>query len=354
VAEDVERTEDPTPKRRSQARSEGQLAISQEAFIFANLLMVTLTLMFMGPTALSTALSTTQTLWKPRTDLDLAGLLEVLALIGNALTKILTPILIGVVVGTVAIGELQTRGNLATKKLRPKLDKLNPATNLGRIVKRQAIIDLPKSILKILACAGVIYFAISSRLDAYLGLLHLPLVEIAAFQLGTILRAYLAGCGALLVIALIDYSYQYWRNEQALKMTKTEVKEERRQSEGDPMVKSRLRSLQYERARSRMMEAVPKADVVITNPTHVSIALAYDRAEMQAPRVVARGAGILALRIRSIANASGVPIVENPPLARSLYRSTKVGDYIPERLYRAVAETLAYVYRMDRRRTQAW
>ncbi len=354
MADDVERTEDPTPKRRNEARAEGQLAISQEAFVFANLFAVSLTLLFVGPQTLATGISLTHALWRPRSDISLESTLEILGLVGAGLASILTPVLLSSVFGAVAIGELQTRGNIATKRLRPKFSKLSPSENFKRIVKRQALIDLPKSIMKIAAVSTVIWFAIHTRLDEYLGLIHLPLVEIAEFQLGTILVAYLAGCAMLLVIAIIDYAYQYWRTEQSMKMSKTEVKEERKQSEGDPMVKSRLRSLQFERARSRMMEAVPKADVVVTNPTHVSIALKYERENMSAPKVVARGAGILALRIREIAQLSGVPLVENPPLARSLYRATKVGDYVPERLYRAVAETLAYVYRMDQRRSRSW
>ena len=168
------------------------------------------------------------------------------------------------------------------------------------------------------------------------------------------LKALLVGTLALIIVAVIDYAYMFWKNEKGLKMSKSEVKDEMRQSMGDPMMRAHMLSLQLERARERMMDAVPKADVVVTNPEHISVALSYKRGEMFAPRVVAKGGGFLAFRIRDIAREAGVPIVENPPLARALYRSVRVGESVPERLYEIVAEVLAYVYRLDRSRGLAW
>jgi len=158
-------------------------------------------------------------------------------------------------------------------------------------------------------------------------------------------------CLAMIVLAVLDYGYQRWQHEKALRMTKQEVKDERKQSEGDPQVKSRIRSLQRQAAYRRMMAEVPKADVVITNPTHLAIALRFDPAEMAAPRVVAKGADLLAERIRDIARANGVPLVENKPLAQALYKMAEPGDTIPVDLYRAVAEVLAYVYRLKGKHT---
>jgi flagellar biosynthesis protein FlhB len=354
MAEDVERTEQPTPKRRSEARRQGQLALSQEAFIAANLLACTVALGMLGQKALLVSLGATRALWEPRADLDMPGAMELLALATHATAVIVGPVLAAAVLAGIAIGELQTRGNVATKRLAPSFQRLSPAANFNRLFRRQAAIELPKSVLKIALVGGVIWMAVRSSVDDYLGLLYLPLVEIMRFQIATILHAFLVGCAVLFVIAAIDYAYQYWQTEKALRMTKTEIKEERKQSEGDPLIKSRLRSLQFERARTRMMQAVPKADVVVTNPEHISIALKYERSSMAAPRVVARGAGYLALRIRELAREAGVPIVENRPLARALYRSVRVGDYVPEGLYKAVAEVLAYVYRLHPRKAQAW
>ena len=354
MAEDVERTEQPTPKRRGEARRQGQIAISQEAFVAANLLAVTLALGLIGQQALLVSLGATKALWVLRPDLDMETAMELLALAARATAVIVGPILAAATLAGVAIGELQTRGNIATKRLAPSFQRLSPAANFNRLFRRQAAIELPKSLLKIALVGGVIWMSLRSSVHDYLGLLYLPLFEIIRFQLATVLDAFLAGCAVLIVIAAIDYGYQHWQTERALRMTKTEIKEERRQSEGDPMVKSRLRSLQFERARNRMMRAVPSADVVVTNPEHISIALKYERASMAAPKVVARGAGWIALRIRELARENGVPIVENRPLARALYRAVRVGDHVPERLYKAVAEVLAYVYRLHRRKAQAW
>ena len=352
--DDVERTEEPTPKRREQARREGQIAISQDAFIFANLFAVSIVLLVMGDFSFRVATSTARELWTPRADLDLPGALEVLGIVGRALAHLLVPILGVALVAGVAIGQLQTRGNIAVNRLKPKWSKLNPASNLSRVFKREAAIELPKAIAKMILVGTVLWLSVQSRIGDYLGLIYLPLPSIIGFQLGVVIKAYLLGCAALLCVAAIDYAYQSFQTEKGLKMSRTEIKEERKQSEGDPLVRQRLRSLQLERARVRMMEAVPKADVVITNPEHISMALAYDRTTMPAPKVLARGAGILALRIREIARNAGVPIVENKPLARSLYRSVRTGDVIPESLYRAVAEVLAYVYKVDPTKGRSW
>jgi len=354
MADDVERTEQPTPKRRADARSEGQIAVSQEAFTLANLLAVSLALSLSGQTALTIGVNTARELWLPRDDLDVAGAWELLSIAARAGAIILVPILAATALAAIAVGELQTRGNVATKRLAPSFARLSPGENIRRVFQRQAVIELPKSLFKILLVTGVIWFAVRSRLREYLGLMYLPLPTIVGFLLSTVLDAFMAGCAALLPVSLADYAYQRWQTERALRMTKAEIKEERRQTEGDPLMRARVRSMQYERARTRMMKAVPSADVVVTNPDHISIALAYDRAEMAAPKVVARGAGLLALRIREIAREHGVPIVENKPLARALYRSARVGEYVPERFYRTVAEVLAYVYRLDPRRSRAW
>jgi flagellar biosynthetic protein FlhB len=214
--------------------------------------------------------------------------------------------------------------------------------------------QLGKSIVKLIIVGGVIGSVVITHLEEYAGLSQLPLYTVISFQLSTILYAFIAGCLALLVIAIADYAAEHYRNEKQLKMTRQEVKDEHRQSEGDPHVKSRLRSLQMERTRTRMMAKVPEADVVVTNPDHVSVALLYRRSDMRAPKVVAKGRGILALRIREIAREFGVPIVRNPPLARTLYRSVKLDQIIPEKLYQVVAELLAYVHRLDRARARSW
>lgn len=354
MAEDVERTEPPTPKRRREAQSEGQIAISTDAFVFGNLLAVTLALFWIGSTALATGLGTMRALWQPRDHFDAAVAVELLTTAFGAGARILLPILAAAMAGGIAVGMFQTRGNIAQKRLKPKPSNLNPAKAVSRIFKKQGPMELVKSILKVTVAGGMIGFAIERHLESYFGLSRLPLLRIADFQLGVVLEVFFIGCLALLLIAAIDYAYQLWQTEKGLKMSRQEVKDEMRQSQGDPQVKSRMRSLQLERARTRMMEAVPDADVVVTNPQHLSVALKYQRGDMIAPMVVAKGAGILAFRIREIARDAGVPLVENKPLARTLYRSVKVGQSVPEKLYQAVAEVLAYVYRLDAARSRAW
>jgi len=183
-------------------------------------------------------------------------------------------------------------------------------------------------------------------MEAFPALIHQEVGQILRFIAQTSLKVCFFVCLAMLILAVIDYIYQRWQYENDLKMTKQEVKDEQRQTYGDPKVKARIRGVQMEMARRRMMEAVPEADVVITNPTRLAIALKFDAQEMIAPRVLAKGAGFIAHRIREIAEENHIPIVEEKPLAQGLYKMVEIGDYIPAELYRAVAEVLAYVYRL--------
>jgi len=354
MADDVERTEEPTPKRRTEAQKEGQIAISQDAFIFANLTAVALALLWAGSFVLSEAASGFQTTWAPRDDLSLPeGVALFRSAFGHGL-RIAAPMLLAALFAGIAVGELQTRGTLSPRRLRPKLSKLNPLQNAQRIFKLQGAIELPKSLLKLALVGGMTGAIVWTRLTDYLGLYQLTPLDSARFQLESLILTFLIGCSGMFLIAAIDYAYQSFRTERALRMSRTDVKEERKQSEGDPLIRARMRSLQLERARSRMMDAVPRADVVITNPTHVSVALIYQKRNMRAPTVLAKGRGHLALRIREIALECGIPIVEEPPLARTLYRLVKVNQQIPERLFQAVAQVLAYVQRLDPQRRRGW
>lgn len=354
MAEDVERTEDPTPRRRQEARKRGQIAVSQEVFVVANLVAVTLTLMALRDYPVRQALARVPRVWQPRVELDPAAAVELLRNAFGGGIAVVLPILGAAALAALVGGLVQTRGNVAPERARPKASKLSPAQNLSRVIKTNGPIELPKSLLKLAIVVGAVSYAIASNIEEYRGLPRLTLYPIIGFQLGVVLKALLAGSLGLIIVALMDYAYVYWKTERGLKMSKSEVKDEMRQSMGDPMVRARMQSLQFERARQRMMGDVPRADVVVTNPEHISVALAYKRGEMVAPRVVAKGGGFLAFRIREVAREAGVPVVENRPLARALYRSVRVGQSIPERLYEVVAEVLAYVYRLDRARGAAW
>lgn len=355
MADDVERTEPPTPRRRAEARKEGQVAVSPELLTIANLLSVSLALLaFFGSGTIMHGARVIRYLWTPRSEINLFVAVDLFRTAFGAAVWLLMPILLITLFCVITTTMAQTKGNIATKRMKPKFSKLNPAKNFSRVVKKDAPIELAKSMVKLLIVGSAIWWAIADNLEDYVGLPKLPLFEIIGFQLGTILKAYIVGALAMIFVGAADFAIVRFRTEKSLKMSKSEVKDETRQMEGDPQVKSRQRSLQMDRARVRMMEKVPEADVVVTNPEHFAVALVYKRSKMAAPTVVAKGRNILALRIRELATVSGVPIVENPPLARALYRGVKVGQGIPERLYQAVAAVLGHVYRLDRTRARAW
>ena len=203
-----------------------------------------------------------------------------------------------------------------------------------------------KGLLKASLFAAVIYFAMKKDMPELVAAIRLPLEDGVAQLFSRLLGLSFRLAFLLLVLALFDYGYQKWEFERSIRMSKQELKEEYKQMEGDPQIKSKIRQKQRELARSRMMSSVPKADVVITNPTHLAIALQYDRGKMIAPTVVAKGAGEVAEKIKQVARKAGVPVVENKPLAQALFKSLDIGDVIPEALYKAVAEILAYVYRL--------
>lgn len=248
---------------------------------------------------------------------------------------------VGVVVNLLQVGVMFTAEPLA-----PNWARLNPVAGFTRLFSRRAFVESVKTLLKVLLIGWLTFSAV--RADAAMLLRTSEIDPLMVLMLvGQLLykMAWRVGL-AMLVLALLDYGFQRWEYEKSLRMTKEEVKQEMKQTEGDPQVKSRIRARQQAIARRRMMQAVPKADVVVTNPTHYAVALQYDAQKMAAPTVVAKGMNLIALRIREIAQQHGVPIVENPPLAQSLYRTVDIGQQIPPELYQAVAEVLAYVYRL--------
>jgi flagellar biosynthetic protein FlhB len=241
---------------------------------------------------------------------------------------------------------MQVGFQISTEAMALKLSKLNPISGMKRLASLKSLVELGKSIIKILFIGSIAYLLMISDMQEFPSLIHQEVGQILVFIARVSLKICFFVCLAMIVLAVLDYIYQRWQYEQDLKMTKQEVKDEQKQSYGDPQVKSRIRAVQMEMARRRMMEAVPQADVVITNPTHLAIALKFDAREMIAPRVLAKGSGHIAQRIREIAVDNQIPLVEEKLLARALYKMVEIGDYIPAELYRAVAEVLAYVYRL--------
>jgi len=237
---------------------------------------------------------------------------------------------------------------ISAKALTPKFDRINPIKGFARIFSMHSLIELVKAIAKTIVIGGVAALMIWHNKDEVMALLTVP-VDAGIGRTGEYLAmSFLLIIGAMVLIVVIDVPFQIWQHAKQLRMTKEEVRREHKEDEGDPFVKARIRGLQREAARRRMMAEIPKADVIVTNPTHYAVALKYKSETMRAPTVVAKGVHLLAARIREVANEHHVPILEAPPLARALYYHAELESEIPEKLYTAVAEVLAYVFQLRR------
>jgi flagellar biosynthetic protein FlhB len=259
---------------------------------------------------------------------------------------IILPLAFSIMIAGVLINFAQVGAMFTTKVLQPKLNKLDPIKGAKKFVSAKSFVEMFKSIGKLLLVALIGYLTIRGKMPAILTSGGLSEAGIGKFTLALAFEIFIKTCLALLILALLDLVFQQWKFKQDMKMTKHEVKEERKMMEGDPQVKSRIRSVQTEAARKRMMGSVPEADVVVTNPTHFAVALLYDPQKADAPMVVAKGKNILAARIREVATEHNVPLYEDQPLAQALYKQVEVGETIPFLFYEAVAEVLAYVYRL--------
>ena len=263
---------------------------------------------------------------------------------------LIAPILIVLMIVSILTNVLQTGFIFSVEALTPKASKIDPIKGMENLFSKRSLVELSKSLLKIVIIGWVAFLAFKKDMSHMIPMLYQENTQIFA-QLGELsFNLLVKCCCVILVLAILDFMYQKWDHGQKLKMTKQEVKDEFKQSEGDPMVKSRIRSIQREMARRRMMEEVPKADVIITNPTHLSIALKYKAEEgMKAPVIVAKGANNIAFKIREIASKHNIPVMENKPLAQNLYK-LELGTEIPPQFYKAVAEILAYVYGLKKRK----
>ncbi|MCX7773026.1 MAG: EscU/YscU/HrcU family type III secretion system export apparatus switch protein, partial [Clostridia bacterium] len=250
---------------------------------------------------------------------------------------------IGFISSTIQTGFLQVED-----ALKPDFNKLDPIKNFARIFSLRSLVEGLKAIFKLLIVGTVMYLLLRSEMQRVPYLVTYSLSEIFHYT-GTIIVKLFLGIGVLmLVMAGADYFFQWWKLEREMMMTRQEIKDETKQREGDPLIKSRIRRIQREVANRRMMEAVPKADVIITNPTHIAVALRYGE-DVPAPQLIAKGADLVAEKIKSIAREHNIPIVENKPLARTIYKTMKIGQIIPRELFVAVAEVLAYVYKLRKK-----
>ena len=249
----------------------------------------------------------------------------------------------------VVMNLLQVGFIFSLEPLMPSLEKLDPISGMGRLISKRSLVELAKSLFKVGVVGFFIYRVIKQNLLNNAMLINAELWASLKATSSMLLGMVFEICAVMLVLAALDFLYQNWEYRQNLKMSKHDVKQEFKQSEGDPQIKGKIKERQRAMAMQRMMQEVPKADVVITNPTHFAVALKYDNKMMAAPQIVAKGQDFVALRIKEIAKEHKVVIVENKPLARALHASTEVGDAVPAELYKSVAEVLAYVYRLKRR-----
>ena len=345
---DAERTEPASEKRLRQAREDGDIPRSREVATFTVLMTAGAGLWMMGGglvNKLSAMLERGLSLDREQIYNPNVLIERILADVGGVLLACL-PLAGAVMLMMLAAPMLIGGWNFSAKAFTPNFGKLNPMRGLGNMVSTNALVELLKAVAKTLLVGAVAWFVVMSQKDAVLGLVTEPFGT-AAPHLGSLLaKAFLTMVGALGAIAILDGPYQMWHYADKLKMTRQEVIQESKESDGNPQIKGKIRQMQREMAQKRMMSNVPTADVVVTNPTHFAVALKYADGQRGAPRVVAKGTDEVAAKIREIAKENKVAMLEAPALARALYKHTEIDDEIPEALYSAVAEVLAYVYQL--------
>jgi flagellar biosynthetic protein FlhB len=343
-----DRTEKPTPRRRARARNEGNVAKSAEINSAAVLLTGTIVLALMSNSLFFGIANLTKAiLGNAGTFTITPNSLNTMVLKGaGILIQMLAPFFIAIMVVGIAVNVAQVGFLFTTKPLFPKLSKINPLQGFKKFVSFRSVVELAKNIIKVSVVGFIAYIIIRNECSNYLPLVQQSEWQILALIVKIGFKVAIWTSLAIFLIAVCDWIYQKYEYEKSLKMTKEEVKDEMRASEGDPKIKGKIKGLQFQAVLRRIRQKVPEADVVITNPTHYAVALKYDEDTMNAPLVVAKGARKLAQKIRELAEEHGITIVENPPLAKALYQAVEVGDTIPEKFYQAVAEVLAYVYRL--------
>jgi flagellar biosynthetic protein FlhB len=341
------KSEKPSARRLQKAREKGQIPRSKEVSSAVVLLGGLMMLMFFGRTmwgALEFEMKQVLNFRVP-SEITIEYLRSVINSGGIQVAMIVGPMLVAIMACSVIANMAQGGLVFTTQSLGLHFNKLNPQKGLERVFSKNGLVELIKSLLLLIAISFISYQVISKHLALYPRLVLMDVGKLLYWTVTISYDIFIRVAILLLVLAIGDYFFQRYRFMEQLKMTKQEVKEEMKDAEGDPITKGRIRRIQREMARKRMMASVPNADVIITNPTHYSVALSYKMDSMDAPRVVAKGVGFLALKIRELAQQHGIPMVENRPLAQTLYKTVEVGESIPGNLYKAVAEILAYIYK---------
>ena len=344
-----DKTEEPTEKRRKDARAKGQVARSQELNAAFVLLMGFFCLRILWEYIYTNISEFTVYIYTHLPEsTSVETIRELFISIMLLLAKTSFPVMVAIMIIGLGVNIFQVGFMFSTQKIEPKLSKLNPINGFGRIFSKRSIVELIKSIFKIIIIGSFIYMYLKDQIPFMPYLIYFDLGRSLEEIANIIFNMVFKVIAIIIIMGILDYAYQSWQTTQDLKMSKQEVKDEHKQMEGDPQIKGKIRRKQREMAMMRMMQEVPKADVIITNPTHLAVALMYKQG-MVAPLVISKGQDLVAERIKQIAREHKVTIVENKPLARALYAATEVGDIVPNELYQAVAEVLAYVYRLKNR-----
>jgi flagellar biosynthetic protein FlhB len=347
-----EKTEKATPKREEEARKKGQVARSQDVNGALVLIGGLIALSIWGPGIMEkmgdSMRETIALMANPRAvNATLLGQLAMSS--GKMLALAVGPIAAVCMAAGVLANVIQVRPRLSMHGLKPDVKKLNPITGAKNLFGPNLIFEGAKNITKVLIVGAITLFAVLPQLDELVALVGMAPADFVSKACSMVMGIAVRAAAAYVVIGLVDFIYQKWRHQKQMKMSKEEVKEEHKSYSSPPEVRSQIKRRQMQAAKARMMSAVPEADVVVTNPTHYAVALKYD-AEKLAPEVVAKGKDLIAAQIRKIARQADVPVISDPPLARSLHASVEVGHQIPEELYQAVAQLLAFVYRVANRK----
>lgn len=344
-----EKTEEPTPKKLEDARKKGQVARSTDVTTALSLLVFFAMLKVMVGYIGDRFMGGFNDVYRHISDYakeDFTNPFS-MAIIGDGVKKILItglPFYLVILAVTVISILAQVRWKISTEPMKPKFDKFNPVSGMKRLFSKDKVIELIKSVAKLVVLISVVYSFLKDRWAVVLNMYSYTLPQAIEIIGDIIINIGIRISGFFMVIAAADFAYQKFKFHNDMKMTKQEVKDEFKNSEGDPKVKSQQRARMQQASRRRMMQELPNADVVITNPTHLAVAILYDKASHEAPVVIAKGADYLAQKIKDVANENSIEIVENKPLARMLYHNVDIGAEIPPELYQMVAEVLAYVY----------
>ncbi|WP_378951853.1 flagellar biosynthesis protein FlhB [Pelosinus sp. sgz500959] len=345
-----EKTEEATPKRKEEARQKGQVAKSMEINSVFVIVAAFLTLKVIGSYLYDQLAGYMKFIFSNLVldDFTITSVQHVFIGFSIVFLKTALPVMCVIVVVALFINFMQVGFAFSLEPLMPNFDKINPLSGFGRLFSKRSLVELSKSLLKIAIVGGFVYRFMMKQTKQVPTLISSELIDSLHLTASLILDLVFNISTVLFILAVFDYMYQWWENQESMKMSKEDIKQEYKQAEGDPQLKGKIKERQRAMAMQRMMQDVPKADVVVTNPTHFAVALKYDQ-NMLAPVVVAKGQNLIAQKIKDLAKEHKVPVVENKMLARALYAGVEISQPVPHELYQAVAEVLAYVYKLKKR-----